>query len=104
MSEPRTTSEAFEWVAHAACGELGAPPMFPHPTDAEGIAAAKRTCAVCPVVAECLARAYVNGEQHGVWGGMTEEERRNARRRASRARSRQTGAIAVTIVPRNGLL
>jgi WhiB family redox-sensing transcriptional regulator len=101
---PRTTFEAFEWVAFAACGQLDAPPMFPHPTDEVGVAAAKATCAVCPVQPECLDRAIATGEQHGVWGGMTEEERRNARRRESRARSRKPGAIAVTIVPLGDLL
>lgn len=105
MNDPRTTSEEFEWVAYAACGELDAPPMFPRPTDTEGIAAAKRTCADCAVQPECLARAMATGEPHGVWGGMTEEERRNARRRQSRARSkRAAGAVAVTIVPRSELL
>lgn len=39
-------------------------------------AGAKRICARCPVVAECLEWALENREMRGIWGGRTELERK----------------------------
>ena len=37
---------------------------------------AKEICAECAVLSECRDYAFRIGEQHGIWGGMTEKERR----------------------------
>jgi WhiB family redox-sensing transcriptional regulator len=37
---------------------------------------AKQVCIGCPVIAECLADSLDNQTEFGVWGGMTERERR----------------------------
>ena len=42
---------------------------------------AKAVCGACPVRAECLAEALDNQIEWGVWGGMTERERRALLRR-----------------------
>src|SRR5699024_12252957 len=42
---------------------------------------AKTTCVGCPVKTECLADALDNRIDFGVWGGMTERERRRLLRR-----------------------
>jgi WhiB family transcriptional regulator, redox-sensing transcriptional regulator len=42
---------------------------------------AKVVCQKCPVIAECLADALDNRTEFGVWGGMTERERRAMLRR-----------------------
>jgi WhiB family redox-sensing transcriptional regulator len=42
--------------------------------------AAKAVCATCPVSAECLQWALATGQDSGVWGGTSEEERRAMRR------------------------
>jgi WhiB family transcriptional regulator, redox-sensing transcriptional regulator len=42
---------------------------------------AKQLCAGCPVRTECLAEALSNQIEWGVWGGMTERERRALLRR-----------------------
>lgn len=42
---------------------------------------AKLVCNSCPVRLECLADALDGGHQFGVWGGMTERERRMLLRR-----------------------
>lgn len=42
---------------------------------------AKEVCQRCPVIAECLAEALDNRTEFGVWGGMTERERRALLRR-----------------------
>lgn len=48
---------------------------------------AKSVCKGCPVVAECLADALDNRTEFGVWGGMTERERRALLRRRPDVRS-----------------
>ena len=42
---------------------------------------AKILCSGCPVLTECLAYALDHRIEHGVWGGMTERERRALLRR-----------------------
>jgi WhiB family redox-sensing transcriptional regulator len=87
-----------------ACRELdpvyGYDLHYPH-SETQGceaqIARAKQVCAGCPVQAECRQHALTHPE-HGIWGGMTEDERRavrtkNARRRMKKA---DTPAAATT--------
>ncbi|MGW1126387.1 WhiB family transcriptional regulator [Streptomyces sp. NPDC002526] len=50
--------------------------FFPGPRDHEEIAEAKELCGWCPVPRECLDFALENGLTEGVWGGLTEAERR----------------------------
>jgi len=44
-------------------------------------AVAKRICATCPVLLECRTHAMRSGERHGVWGGLSEAERRHYQQR-----------------------
>ena len=66
------------WVVRALCA--GDPPdaLF-----VRGAAQrhAKQRCLGCPVRIECLADALQCGCDYGVWGGLTERERRAMRRR-----------------------
>lgn len=39
-------------------------------------ARAKEICATCPIIENCLSIALQRNEQHGIWGGLTEKERR----------------------------
>jgi WhiB family redox-sensing transcriptional regulator len=43
---------------------------------------ARRICADCPVKAECREYALAQGEQFGIWGGLTAGERQRRRRAA----------------------
>ncbi|MGI8814195.1 MAG: WhiB family transcriptional regulator [Pseudonocardia sp.] len=52
------------------------------------IAEAKSVCRRCPVNPECLAWALDSGQDAGVWGGMSEDERRALTRRNHRTRVR----------------
>src|SRR5690606_16229294 len=52
------------------------------------IAEAKTVCRGCPVVTECLTWALESGQDAGVWGGMSEDERRALTRRNARPRAR----------------
>lgn len=76
-------SPGHEWSRYAVCS-MSLVNMFPSDGDAKGIELAKENCQVCPVRAECLREAYENGEQWGVWGGLTTEERRQQRARMVR--------------------
>ena len=46
---------------------------------------AKTICRQCPVQAECLRYAMEAPVEHGIWGGLTERERRRARRKRESA-------------------
>jgi WhiB family redox-sensing transcriptional regulator len=55
---------------------------------------AKEVCRRCEVVDACLLWALETGQDAGVWGGMSEDERRSIRRRAARPRGRRREAAA----------
>lgn len=70
------------WQERAACrGPLGTV-FFPPPTverKHEKLAResrAKEICNACPVLVECRSYAIAIREPHGVWGGLSEQERR----------------------------
>lgn len=68
-----------EWVRQAACLQGGDPDALFVPGAAQHNA--KVVCRACPVRTECLAEALDNRQEWGVWGGMTERERRAVLRR-----------------------
>lgn len=78
------TSPIGTWAARGNC--LGTDPetLF-----VQGSAQhqAKKICSDCPVRMECLADALDNRIEFGVWGGMTERERRALLRRRPRVES-----------------
>ncbi len=72
-----------DWRLSAACRSADPDLFFPISSAGASLAQqaeAKAICAYCPVQAECLAFAVRNGQQHGIWGGLTEEERQLAAR------------------------
>jgi WhiB family redox-sensing transcriptional regulator len=78
----------MDWRHHAACRDED-PELF-YPVGVSGpaalqIAEAKAVCHRCPVASDCLAWALGAGEDHGVWGGMDEDERRSLKRRTQRS-------------------
>jgi WhiB family redox-sensing transcriptional regulator len=68
------------WTDHAAC--LGKDPELFYPPKGENAQDAKAICRVCPVAIICLNYALARRERYGVWGGMTEKERRRLLRLA----------------------
>lgn len=64
-----------EWEAQAACRQYDPDTMFPA-RDRDQREVAQICHLLCPVQAECLEAALRRGEHHGVWGGLTERERR----------------------------
>jgi WhiB family redox-sensing transcriptional regulator len=77
-----TSLETARWQTRAACrGEMGNdfyPPVHGErrPERRMREARAKAVCASCPVRSECLETAVSNDERYGVWGGLTDSERR----------------------------
>lgn len=67
------------WRHHALCRQVDAELFFPEKGGSNR--EAKRLCARCPVRTPCLEEALVNDESFGVWGGMSERERRQYRSR-----------------------
>lgn len=68
------------WRAHATCAQMD-PELF-FAAGAIEHKVAKRVCRSCPVRSECLAYAMEAPVDHGIWGGLTERERRRFRRRS----------------------
>ena len=82
------------WRDRAAC--LGVDPELFFPIGNTGpalmqIEEAKAVCRRCPVVDTCLAWALESGQDAGVWGGLSEDERRALKRRNARARAARAG-------------
>jgi len=67
-----------DWRAEAACRGMDTALFFTE--RGEGHDDTKALCRNCPVKAECLRFALDNGEKFGVWGGLSERERRRLRR------------------------
>ncbi|HEX6472817.1 MAG TPA: WhiB family transcriptional regulator [Streptosporangiaceae bacterium] len=78
------TRDSLSWSERAACHD--APPDLFFPVSDAGAAQeqideAKQICAGCQVRADCLHHALHGAETSGIWGGTTERERRDLRRR-----------------------
>ena len=67
-------SDERPWVVFAACRDVD-PDIF-FPASRKDVDQALAICASCPVCSECLDYAIETGERFGVWGGLTEKERR----------------------------
>jgi WhiB family transcriptional regulator, redox-sensing transcriptional regulator len=84
-----TASEGMTWRNSAAC--LDEDPELFFPTGNSGpafvqIEAAKVICHRCEVIDRCLEWAIEFGQDAGVWGGLSADERRALKRRTARAR------------------
>ncbi|MFH9016477.1 WhiB family transcriptional regulator [Streptomyces sp. NPDC017943] len=79
-----------DWRTQGACTKEDPELFFPIGTTGPAllqIAEAKAVCRRCPVLQTCAQWALEQGEPHGVWGAMSEDERRRLKRRAARKRA-----------------
>ena len=67
------------WQARANC--MGVDPDLFFPERGSSTREAKEVCRGCVVREECLEYAVTYGEKFGIWGGLSERERRKIRRR-----------------------
>ncbi len=68
------------WQADALCAQTDPESFFPE--KGGSTRDAKKICTSCEVRSECLEYALANDERFGIWGGLSERERRKLRRRA----------------------
>lgn len=73
------------WRDDALCAQTDTDAFFPE--KGENANLAKAVCALCSVRAECLEYALANNLPFGIWGGLSEMERRKVKRRRSAERT-----------------
>lgn len=81
----------MDWRHRALCRDEDPELFFPVGNSGPAllqIAEAKTVCERCPVREQCLEFALASGQDAGVWGGLSEDERRSLKRRRARARAR----------------
>jgi WhiB family transcriptional regulator, redox-sensing transcriptional regulator len=86
---------AMDWRHRALCRDEDPELFFPIGTTGPALVQmeqAKAVCRRCPVVESCLDWALRSGQDSGVWGGLSEDERRALKRRSLRARLAGTTA------------
>lgn len=77
------------WQARSNC--MGVDPDLFFPERGASTREAKEVCRGCVVREDCLEYALENGEKFGIWGGMSERERRRLRRARAIERRAQAG-------------
>lgn len=68
------------WQVDALCAQTDPEAFFPE--KGGSTRDAKKVCGACTVKQECLEYALANDERFGIWGGLSERERRKLRKRA----------------------
>lgn len=68
------------WQSDSLCAQTDPEAFFPE--KGGSTRDAKKICASCEVRSQCLEYALANDERFGIWGGLSERERRKLRKRA----------------------
>jgi WhiB family redox-sensing transcriptional regulator len=88
----------YSWRDDAICRDTDPALFFPVGTTGNALVQidrAKEVCRECDVARECLDFALETNQDSGIWGGLSEEERRTIRRqRAAEVRAARTAAAA----------
>lgn len=71
---------ALGWQDRALCAQTDPEAFFPE--KGGSTREAKKVCHSCEVRSECLEYALANDERFGIWGGLSERERRKLKKRA----------------------
>jgi WhiB family redox-sensing transcriptional regulator len=69
-----------EWAERALCAQTDPEAFFPE--KGGSTREAKKVCLGCDVRSECLEYALANDERFGIWGGLSERERRRLKKSA----------------------
>ncbi|WP_110588509.1 WhiB family transcriptional regulator [Microbacterium suaedae] len=75
---PAEDDGALSWQSEALCAQTDPEAFFPE--KGGSTRDAKRICESCEVRSECLEYALQNDERFGIWGGLSERERRRLKR------------------------
>ena len=73
--------EELGWQERSLCAQTDPEAFFPE--KGGSTREAKRVCASCDVRVECLEYALENDERFGIWGGMSERERRRLKKQSA---------------------
>ena len=73
-------ADEVSWQERALCAQTDPESFFPE--KGGSTREAKRVCLSCEVRSECLDYALSNDERFGIWGGLSERERRRLKKRA----------------------
>jgi WhiB family redox-sensing transcriptional regulator len=73
-------AEEVSWQERALCAQTDPESFFPE--KGGSTREAKRVCLSCEVRSECLDYALSHDERFGIWGGLSERERRRLKKRA----------------------
>ena len=86
-SQPLFVHDDQPWAERALCAQVGGDAWFPEAGTVEepkrndvSVFEAKKVCLRCPVRVPCLEYALTHDERWGVWGGLSERERRRLKR------------------------
>jgi WhiB family redox-sensing transcriptional regulator len=75
-----SAEEELSWQERALCAQTDPEAFFPE--KGGSTREAKKVCLVCEVRSECLTYALEHDERFGIWGGLSERERRRLKKRA----------------------
>lgn len=64
-----------DWREQSSCSQIDPELFYPDKENHLSPKTAKKVCAGCPVIDQCLDWALETREKHGIWGGLTETER-----------------------------
>lgn len=84
LADRRSNEHGDDWRTRSACRDEDPDLFFPVGTAGPALLQteqAKAVCRRCDVIDECFQWAVDGGVDDGVWGGMSEEERRDVKRR-----------------------
>ena len=77
---PLSDTEELAWQERALCAQTDPEAFFPE--KGGSTREAKKVCLSCDVRVECLEYALQCDERFGIWGGLSERERRRLKKRA----------------------
>ena len=80
IADPDVDLGLLAWQERSLCAQTDPEAFFPE--KGGSTREAKRVCQSCDVRSECLEYALRHDERFGIWGGLSERERRKLRRRA----------------------
>jgi WhiB family redox-sensing transcriptional regulator len=78
--DPNSDTNPLAWQRDAICSQTDPEAFFPE--KGGSTRDAKKICSGCDVKQKCLDYALANDERFGIWGGLSERERRKLKRRA----------------------
>ena len=81
IAQPSGENTELSWQERSLCAQTDPEAFFPE--KGGSTREAKRVCLSCDVRSECLEYALANDERFGIWGGLSERERRRLKRRSA---------------------